>query len=173
MRTFHGYTRTVCDCDLCKENCRVIPGYLQPQDIHRMQTLLGYFNTLDFAMDYLLASAGAIVRKGDKVFRVRTLVPGRQENGSCVFFDGIGCEIHEAAPFGCAFFDAHDTNHDLAAKGLINLMKQPKDSLYYLVWDILASNGHVAFPPEKARKRFSQSCLRDTCEPLYYYSKGT
>jgi hypothetical protein len=42
-----------------------------------------------------------------EIFRVRTLVPKRNEKGFCHWFIGGLCSIHSVSPFGCRFFDTH------------------------------------------------------------------
>jgi len=72
-RTELGFERTVCDCRACKINCEFIPGFLLPSDIRRIALHLGYSNPVEFALDNLLASPGAIVVDRGQIRRIRTL----------------------------------------------------------------------------------------------------
>jgi hypothetical protein len=77
-RTELGFERTVCDCKACKINCEFIPGFLLPSDIRRIALHLGYSNPVEFALDNLLASPGAIVVDRGHIRRIRTLAPARR-----------------------------------------------------------------------------------------------
>ncbi len=112
---------------------------------------------VEWAMDNLLASPGAVVMRVGQLYRVPTLVPARQDNGWCKFLyetDDSGerrCRIHEYAPFGCAFFVAHGpdaSRHDLSAKGLGAIIEAgANDHLYWQIWQDLHSLGRVAQDP--------------------------
>ena len=86
-RTELGFERTVCDCRACKINCEFIPGFLLPSDIRRIALHLGYSNPVEFALDNLLASPGAIVVDRGHICRIRTLAPARRQDGACLFLD--------------------------------------------------------------------------------------
>ena len=170
MRTFMGYQRTFCDCPECSLNCQYIPGYLLPEDLTRIAAFHGVdLNPLldwqhqdntfhQFVLEDLLASPGALVLKGGKPCRIPTLVPARN-NGWCKFFDGRHCIIHQVAPFGCAFFDAHQTqdlSNVISAKGLTiiaKLWEQDPTSLYCQIWNDLYRKGMRAPSPEVCRQR--------------------
>jgi hypothetical protein len=162
MRIFMGHHRTTCDCDLCAANCRFIPGYLLPEDLTNIPLFLSYSELFEFAEKNLLASPGALVMKNGKVLRIRTIVPARDEQGWCRFFDGSLCTIHPVAPFGCAFFDAHQAQSEsntISAKGLEILARlwenQPR-SLYCQVWNHLYRKGMQAPAPEECRNRMRE-----------------
>ena len=86
-RTELGFERTVCDCRACKINCEFIPGFLLPSDIRRIALHLGYSNPVEFSLDNLLASPGAIVVDRGQIRRIRTLAPARRQDGACLFLD--------------------------------------------------------------------------------------
>jgi len=86
-RTELGFERTVCDCKACKINCEFIPGFLLPSDIRRIALHLGYSNPVEFALDNLLASPGAIVVDRGQIRRIRTLAPARRQGGASLFLD--------------------------------------------------------------------------------------
>lgn len=158
MRIFMGHCRTICSCELCAINCRFIPGYLLPEDLDNIPTFLGYSDMFEFAQKNLLASPGALVLKNGKPCRIPTLVPARN-NGWCRFFDGWLCTIHPVAPFGCAFFDAHqdpNVSSAISAKGLTIIAKLWKEggrALYCQIWNDLYRKGMRAPSPEECRKR--------------------
>src|SRR6266446_1724770 len=103
-RTEFGLERTTCACEVCKTNCRFMPGYLIPSDLDRMIPI--GVDPLTWAEMNLLASPGALVMKNLQFFRIPTLVPSTKADGSCINLTPEGlCSIHETAPFGCAFFD--------------------------------------------------------------------
>jgi hypothetical protein len=108
-RTEFGFRRTVCACHECTLNCRYLPGYLVPTDLERIQLYLSTRqDLLAWARQHLLASPGALVLHKGQVVRIPTLVPARRADGACTFLTGDDrCAIHPMAPFGCAFFDAH------------------------------------------------------------------
>jgi len=156
-----GFTRTKCSCRECTINCEHMPGMLIPDDVSGMMQVLGYATdqAAQFALDNLLASPGAIVaqRTDEGIIqrRIRTLVPGRQPNGRCKFLKGGYCTIHEAAPYGCAFFDAHQTSaqsdhRSVAALRVIDADHRA-EGIYSLLWYGLHGLGHVAPGPEDIR----------------------
>jgi hypothetical protein len=116
-RTEFGYTRTVCGCGECTTNCRFMPGFLIPADLDRLFPDDG---GLDWAAANLLASPGALVMRGGETFRIPTLVPATKPDGTCVNLSNSGlCQIHAAAPFGCAFFDCGPERGNLSKTGLM------------------------------------------------------
>ena len=96
-RTELGFERTVCDCKACKINCEFIPGFLLPSDIRRIALHLGYSNPVEFALDNLLASPGAIVVDRGQIRRIRTLAPDRRQDGACLFLD---CDLKKQMASG-------------------------------------------------------------------------
>jgi len=63
-----------------------LPGFLLPSDIRRIALHLGYSNPVEFALDNLLASPGAIVVDRGHIRRIRTLAPARRQDGACLFW---------------------------------------------------------------------------------------
>lgn len=159
MRFFLGHRRTICKCDLCATNCRFIPGYLLPEDLDHIPPFLGYSELFEFAEKNLLASPGALVAKNGKLFRIRTLVPARNDRGWCKFFDGRLCTIHPVSPFGCAFFDSHQKQSEsnaISGAGLTiiaGLWEDHPDSPYCQIWNELDRKGMRAPAPEKCREK--------------------
>lgn len=171
MRSFMGYPRTFCDCRDCALNCQYIPGYLLEDDLSRIAAFHGiHLNPLldwrlqsheirQFVMQSFLASPGALVLRNGKPCRIRTLVPARNDNDWCKFFDGRFCTIHRVAPFGCAFFDAHQTrerSNTISAKGLTILARmwvEEPGSLYCQIWSDLYTRRLRAPSPEECRNK--------------------
>ena len=170
MRRFMGYQRTYCDCPLCAMNCQFIPGYLMPTDLLRISTFHGInlnplldwqnqkVNLRQFVAESLLASPGALVLKNGRPCGIPTLVPARNDNDWCKFFDGSLCNIHPVAPFGCAFFDAHQDPRvsnaiSAAGLGIIARLWEAGHSLYCQIWNDLHRQGRRAPSPEQCRNR--------------------
>jgi hypothetical protein len=167
-RTKFGYFRTICDCPDCTAGCRHMPGYLIPADLNRIQDLLAPGEEmLVWARGHLLASPGALVSRGGVKFRIPTLVPARQADGSCRFLTSEGrCSIHAVAPFGCSFFDTHmsakEAGHRSKA-GLRNVLDAwLSGSLYADVWRVLADEGLSAPTPEEGRARMRRVFSEDS-----------
>ena len=146
--------RTICNCYLCKLNCKTIPGYLIPTDLLIISKHFNYnYNILKFTEEYLLASPGAIVQRGDKIFRIHTLVPRRNEKGYCIFFtEDEKCSIHEISPFGCRYFDHSQTKEEADKRskiGLNSIMEVTTESQVYksLIY-ILVEEGLISPAPE-------------------------
>ena len=157
-RTELGFERTVCDCKACKINCEFIPGFLLPSDIRRIALHLGYSNPVEFALDNLLASPGAIVVDRGQIRRIRTLAPARRQDGACLFLDEEHrCRIHSVSPYGCSHFDARQTNEEAdlrSSAGHYQVdLAWKNDDLYARLWLLLNALGRVAPSPVAARAR--------------------
>ena len=155
-RTELGFERTVCDCRACKINCEFIPGFLLPSDIRRIALHLGYSNPVEFALDNLLASPGAIVVDRGQIRRIRTLTPARRQDGACLFLDEEHrCRIHSVSPYGCSHFDAHQTDEEAdlrSSAGHYQVdLAWKNDHLYARLWLLLNALGRVAPSPVAAR----------------------
>lgn len=158
-----------------------MPGYLLPDDICQIlmecDVSMNYSSiqnwsikeqdadTINFITDYFLASDGAIVKKGNEVFRIPTIVPARKETGECIFFaDFKYCSIHSVSPFGCAFFDSHQTQKTanvISSLGLKLLALLFDEfgwySMYYSIWKMLYKNNKIAKPPEICREKMKNA----------------
>lgn len=160
-RTEFGFTRTECACRECQVNCRRIPGYLIPDDIERISHHLGYKNVGEFAYDYLLASPGATVMgTGGRISQIPTIVPRRKSEGySCVFLDSDNrCSIHTVSPYGCSFFDCHQSHEEAnrrSSRGLQEIARHwaagSAATAYTVLWRLLYEAGRRAIPPHVAR----------------------
>ena len=162
-RTEFGFPRSVCACPDCTASCRHLPGYLVPADLDRIRAHLAPDeDLLAWARRYLLASPGALVARGGKLFRIPTLVPARRPDGPCLFLTDAGsCAIHAVSPFGCAFFDAHlavaeaDTRSAAGLRAV--LADRLADGPYADVRRDLAAAGLRAPPPEVGRALLQQT----------------
>ena len=164
-RTEFGFKRTECACDECTLHCRVIPGYLVPDDIERISRHLGDTNLVRFAFENLAASPGATVMssRDGRIFRIPTLVPQRQSSRACKFLQNGNCQIHAVSPYGCALFDAHQSPEEAnrrSARGLQEIAcewAQGGSSIYVCLWKMLDAAGFRALPPEVARRRMPEA----------------
>ena len=160
VRKEFGFARTVCACGECTINCHFIPGYLIPTDLERIAARLGYDDLLEFAINNLLASPGATVLDGGHVRQIPTLVPARRKDGACVFLDGQNrCSIHDGSPFGCAFFDVHQSKEESDRRsgyGLAEVDRAWREGhLYAQLWLLLKMLGLTAPSPVAARARMN------------------
>lgn len=162
-RTEFGYPRSVCACTGCTAGCRHLPGYLVPADLDRIHAhLTPDEDLLTWACRCLLASPGALVARGGKLFRIPTLVPARRPDGACLFLtDADRCAIHAVSPFGCAFFDVHLDATEADARSVAGLQAVLADWLaggpYAEVWRALAAAELRAPPPEVGRALLRQT----------------
>lgn len=160
VRKEFGFERTVCACGECTINCHFIPGYLIPADLERIAARLGYEDLIEFAVNNLLASPGATVLDGGQVRQIPTLVPARRKDGACVFLDGQNrCSIHDGSPFGCAFFDVHQSREESDRRscyGLAQIDRAWREGhLYAQLWLLLRTLRLTAPSPVAARARMN------------------
>ena len=133
-REQHGFRRTVCGCALCAAPCRHIPGSLDVADLDRLCP--AGRDLFAWAEEHLRAVT-------DKSFP--TLVPARGLGGPCHWhFDGR-CAVHEAAPYSCAFFDAHMAAEEVQQRSAATIAARRADAaaegLYFRVWRHLCGKG--------------------------------
>ena len=135
-----------------------LPGFLLPSDIRRIALHLGYSNPVEFALDNLLASPGAIVVDRGHIRQIRTLAPARRQDGACLFLDEEHrCRIHSVSPYGCSHFDAHQTDEEAdlrSSAGHYQVdLAWKNDDLYARLWLLLKTLGRVAPSPVASRVR--------------------
>jgi Fe-S-cluster containining protein len=152
-RTEFGAVRTKCGCAACTANCECIPGYLIPDDLERMiphEVYKDAESLATWAREHLRASEGALIERhytdGRRVrMRVGTLVPAHREGLSCHWLKDGRCEIHENAPFGCAFFDCNQTKAAadvLSSQGVTAIMQaHAEQGPYAVLWRLLWEEG--------------------------------
>jgi hypothetical protein len=146
IREEFGFRRTECGCAACQVPCRHIPGSLAPADLARLAP--PGQDLFTWAEQHLRALT-------DKA--VPTLVPARQPDGSCHWYRGGHCLVHTAAPYGCAFFDAHQPPEEVARREAAVLRARgadrDADGVYYRVWLHLCRRGLVSPPGDRAAVR--------------------
>ena len=157
VRTEFGFERTECACEECLQFCVSLPGSLIPADLEAISARLGYGDLVQFAVENLLASPGAIVSDGKNLIRIPTLVPQRGPDGACKFLRDSRCSIHTQAPFSCAFFEAGQDQREADARSLRGLQAIAREwstgGIYARLWTLLHSMGLVAPSPIEARER--------------------
>lgn len=158
MRTEFGFERTVVGGPLEQINCKFIPGYLIPADLERIAAHMGSPGIANWAKDHLLASKGAKIIRMGKLLRIPTLVPARNlATGHCMHYENGQCKIHPVAPFGCAFFDATQSDAEAQRRSIQGLMAVEADwkagGPYSQIWSMLDGLGKRAMPPEECRKK--------------------
>jgi hypothetical protein len=137
VRDQYGFQRTTCGCAFCTAACHHVPGSLDVTDLVRLcppqQDLVAW------AEEHLRALT-------DKPFP--TLVPLRQLNGHCHWLFGGRCVVHDHAPYGCAFFDAHLSEAEVERRSAATIQARRQDAArqgpYYRLWRHLCARGLVA-----------------------------
>src|SRR5262245_39987665 len=161
-RTEFGFTRTECACDQCVACCENLPSYLVPSDIEVIAAHLGYDDLIQFAMENLLASPGAIVSMEGKLGRIPTLVPQRKPDQTCKFLEADKrCAIHAVSPFGCRAFDCRMSQHETdlrSSRGLQAIAREwVVGGLYARIWMLLHTARLFAPCPIDARSRLRKA----------------
>jgi hypothetical protein len=87
-------------------------------------------------------------------------VPARKADGSCKFLNHRGlCDVHAAAPYGCAMFSAHQAASEADARakaGLFAILRDRQASGEYArLWNHLKVRGLVAPTPEENRAKMT------------------
>jgi hypothetical protein len=152
-RTDFGFARTTCACEFCKVYCRHMPGTLAVPDLERLcPTGQDVFT---WAEQHLRAIID---------WPYPTLVPARQADGACHWFFEGKCAVHEAAPYGCSFFDAHMSDEEAARRSDASIQSRQEDAtsqgLYYRVWMHLQRKGLTAPRGDREGVRLDMSRLR-------------
>jgi predicted DsbA family dithiol-disulfide isomerase len=133
-RERYGFTRTRCGCDFCRAYCKHVPGRLDVADLDRLCPV-GQ-DVFAWAEEHLQAVTDCSYPK---------LVPARQANGHCHWYQNGQCTVHEHAPYGCAFFDAHlppiEVEQRSTAATRASLEDAARDGLYTQVWRHLCARG--------------------------------
>jgi hypothetical protein len=135
-REQYGFRRTECGCALCSAPCRHMPGSLDVADLERLCP----------EGHELFAWAELHLRAvTDKPYP--TLVPVRQANGHCHWLVDGRCAVHENAPYGCAFFDLHQSDSEVAQRSAATIRARQEDAasngLYYRLWLYLCQRGLI------------------------------
>jgi Fe-S-cluster containining protein len=131
------FERTTCACDECRSCCKRQPGPLGPGDFDRIRDHLQI--TTRIALTFFWSSPGAVVQnKQTHETRMIGTVTPRMRGGRCVFLnEDERCSIHSVAPFGCAFFDMHQSADESNPRSLALLNSIVRDTQYQILRDIL------------------------------------
>ena len=153
-----------CSCEACTLNCRYMPGNLIPADLER--TISPGADAFAWSEKNLLASPGAIAldTRSGQTFRIPTLVPAVKPDGECIHLTADRkCDIHDVAPFGCAFFDYRSSAYDnLSHRGLIAIVDDINaGGLYSRIWRHLDAHGFRQQGPEVLRARMHEAMEKD------------
>jgi Fe-S-cluster containining protein len=171
MRTEFGFQRTIVDGPVERLNCKYMPSYLIPADLERIAKSLGK-TVEEWAMENLLASPGATLARVNPQtrsivpYQVRTLVPARNANGHCLYYqeDTGHCQIHAVSPFGCAFFDTTMSRSEADRRTLAGLAAVKEDwatnGPYSQIWTKLHAAGKTAMSATECRERIDIALLR-------------
>jgi hypothetical protein len=92
-----------------------LSNYLIPADRESLQHHLAISEYLpDWAKLHFLDSPGAFVMRGEDLLRPHADTDAtRRADGACTFLSAENlCGIHSGARYGCAFFDAHQTDRE-------------------------------------------------------------
>jgi hypothetical protein len=142
VREQHGFKRTTCDCEYCRAPCRHLPGSLDVADLERLCPPGA--DIFAWAEEHLRALP-------EKSFL--TLVPARQANGHCHWHLDGKCVVHEASPFGCAFYDTHMSEAEAEKRTAATIQARDDDEakrgLYYRVWRHLCGKGLTGPPGDR------------------------
>lgn len=142
-----GMVRTTCDCKLCQIACKLIPGYLIPSDLDVMPK---GNELLPWARTHLRASPGFMLGSSapgmeEVTVRLGTLVPARNALGACHWYVEGKCQVHDVAPFACAYFDEHQSHAEARKRRQVGMLEVRDDYMangpYRQLWELLWSEG--------------------------------
>lgn len=148
------FERTVCACKACSRHCHHMPGCLGTGDLARIAEHLKKVPAE--IMHMFRASPGALVSRSGLQFRIGTIVPAKNETtGACVFLDDAGkCQIHDVAPWGCAYFDDHMDPAEANLRSALMLEEIAHSELYKLERIMVARVGGKTVAPERLRAEY-------------------
>ena len=132
----YGFPRTRCGCDYCSAYCRHVPGRLDVSDPLRLCPQ-GQ-DVFTWAEQHLQAVVDRPYPK---------LVPVKQANGHCHWYVDGKCSVHENAPYGCAYFDAHMSSEEVERRSRAANQASYDDAvangLHARIWRHLRDRGLV------------------------------
>jgi hypothetical protein len=147
-----GFRRTECGCAFCQAYCLHVPGSLGPTDLQRLCPPGS--DVFAWAEEHLRALI-------DKPYPA--LVPVRRD-GPCHWHFGGRCAVHDRAPFGCAFFDAHMDRAEVERRSAAVVRAVTDDAaangLHYRVWLHLRNKGLTAPSGDRAGLRAEMERIR-------------
>jgi hypothetical protein len=142
-RRAFGFSRTICACAICQAPCHHVPGSLDVDDLPRLCP--PGRDLFSWAEEHLRA----VVDKG-----YPTLVPARGASGHCHWLFGGRCSVHAAAPYSCAFFDAHMSEGEIERRSAATIQARRQDAtangLYHRVWLHLGQKGLIVPSGDRA-----------------------
>ena len=128
------FERTVCACEADVALCRRAPGSCGSGDVER---ILDYLDRTaeDGARrdpaDYFEATPGFLGMRPDGSVRHVGMIAPRLDEGGCIFLTAEGrCRVHPVAPFGCAYFDVHQSDAEGKARSAWYAFDVDRDPLY-------------------------------------------
>lgn len=122
-----------------------------PSDLSRL--ILADADPFQWAEAHLRASPGFVFGP----IRIPSVVPAKADNGQCHWHQDGKCTVHDDSPFGCAFFDQHQSSREAedrawaARDARLNAFRQR--SLYAQLWDHLSRLGLVYSTGAEDRQR--------------------
>ena len=110
----NGY-RVSCDCNTCKDACKIKPGWFKPGEAEKVAEYLG-ISLQDLFNEYL--AVDWYQNEADETFVLSPATNNCQTGGMfpfnpkgrCVFFENEKCKIHSVAPFECREY-YHNQSH--------------------------------------------------------------
>jgi hypothetical protein len=154
-RTEFGARRLHCDCSKCKAACQCLPGNLIPSDLDRL--IPPGADPFVWAHEHLQADESGALKVMTK------------PDGSCHWFHGGRCAVHEMSPFRCAFFgcpkvqtpEEAATVAQAGEEATLNALADP-GSLYRRLWEYLWQVGRRRIAADKlaAKKRLGRLLRR-------------
>jgi hypothetical protein len=139
------FERTVCACRKCRTWCEHMPGHLVPGDLGRL--IPPGVDPFEWAEEHLRASYGALYMLPTGPLSIPSLVPAKQANGHCHWYEACRCAVHDRSPFGCAYHDQHMTTHESERRAMVARNARHRDfarnGLYARIWRHLAKMGLV------------------------------
>jgi hypothetical protein len=122
------FARTVCACRADVANCYRQPGYLGVEDLTALPLALG---ARELPATFFRRGQAVLGNAATgETLAIPTIVPARRR-GRCVFLmPDERCLIHPAAPFGCAYFDVHQSQVEANRRSLWMLRRIVVDAAY-------------------------------------------
>jgi hypothetical protein len=90
-----------------------------------------------------------------------SLVPAKAINGYCHWLKDGHCEVHDTAPYGCAFLDQHMSDREAEKRGKAGREarwdEMVREGLYEKLWVHLSEEDLVYSTGDEDRKRISRA----------------
>ncbi len=129
-----------CKCDICTSACQKRPGWFAPGEVAKAAVLKGMTEQEFFdkyiCVDYFANDENSIFVLAPGTTRA---TPGQEypfnPHGQCVFFKNGLCDIHDAKPNECRFYD-HATPNDVCMEnrnGIVEAWRQNRQEIVTLL----------------------------------------